>query len=355
MKQLYQIHNVGVYIDDNDKAWEEKIEEKIKEQFDGFQIYKGVMPIEQKLIIHNLRDIDDKEAIVVPECSRFLQDKTFISEYIGVGYRVSANLVDMWTDSETWYAPYLLELLFIQQGITFVHGASVAVDKERGILLLAFGGIGKTCFVAKAAKKERVTLLGDDLILVSSDGRLYSYPRPFCLYGYHKELFPEFFKEHKYRFIHYKSSDYILRIIKKLKEILNIKSNTVYSFLPVSPLRLLPKEKLQIEPVKLEKIYILRRNNSVNKIKCSNIDENEKAVNFATDVIFHEWDLGMKIILNREAQMYGNIIDYIDLRRKILLDAFQQGCKVQCLDIPENMSATDVSQNLNNIILAGIE
>lgn len=356
MEFLYQIHNIGIYIDNGSLDWKKKIKENIKEQFDGFEIYHGVRDIEYKLIMKDMDSIEKRtDAVVVPECSYFYEDGIMRSRYLNIAYQIWDKAVIMWTSGETWYTPYLLEIMFEKQGITFVHGASIAVDQTTGKLLLAFGGIGKTCFIANAVKKNRVTMLGDDLILVSRTGELYSYPRPFCLYEYHKALFPQYFKKHKVKYVHIENNMYVKRGIRKLKKILKIHDRNVYSFLPVSPARLFPKNKIQIEPIKLNDIYILRRNQKVKTLIISELNSAEQAANFAIDVILHEWDIGLKVILNYHAQKFVNIVDYIKPRYEILQSAFGHVSAINCVDIPEKLSATDVSRELNKIILGGVD
>lgn len=357
MEFLYQIHNVGIYLNGVNAEWCKRIKANIKVQFDGFEIYKNIREIEYRLIIQDMKELDNRrDAVVVPECSYSYDDGTMRSEYINVGYQMKNNTTAiMWTADETWYAPYLLEILFEKQGLTFVHGASVSVDSKTGKLLLAFGGIGKTCFIANAAKKSRVKMLGDDLILVSKTGELYSYPRPFCLYEYHQVLFPQFFQNNKIKYQHVEKNMYFKRGIRKLKKILKIKDNNVYTYIPVSPVRLFPKEKIQIEPVNLCDIFILRRNQNNSEITVHDMLSVDKAANFAIDVILHEWDIGLKVILNHHAQNFCSITDYITPRYNIIHKAFEHADKISCVDIPENMSATEVSYSLNNIILRGIE
>lgn len=356
MEFLYQIHNVGIFINGKNSHWKSKIKENLKVQFDGFEIYNNIRNIEYKLIIQDMEELDLRnDAVVVPECSYTYKDGTIRSEYVNVGYQIKSYSVIMWTANETWYSPYLLEILFKKQDMTFVHGAAVAIDKTTGKLILAFGGIGKTCFIANAARKKRITMLGDDLILVSKSGELYSYPRPFCLYEYHKALFPQFFAKYKVKYVSIQPNMYFKRAIRKLKHKLPIKDKNVYSYLSVSPVRLFPKEKIQVGPVHLHDIYILRRNQQSQRPTVSNTVTQDEAANFAIDVILHEWDIGLKIILNHHAHNFKNIIDYVKDRYEILYTAFKAADGIYCIDIPEKMSATDVSQALNNIILENID
>ena len=308
------------------------------------------------MFVRNAKEVNSrKDAVVVPECSYSYDDGTIKSEYVDVAYRIEKESVTMWTSDVTWYTPYLLDILFVKQGMTFVHGAGVSVNSQYGELILAFGGIGKTCFIANAARKESVKILGDDLILVSENGELYSYPRPFCLYEYHKVLFPQYFDNHKVKYVHIEKDMYFRRGIRFLKKHLGINDKNVYSFVPVSPVRLFEKNKVEIQPVKIDGVYVLRRNQSYNSVKISKKLSDVEAANFALSVILHEWDIGLKIILNHHAQQFVNFEDYIKPRNEILNKAFRFANSISLVEIPEKMSATDVSIALNNTILEGIK
>ena len=74
-------------------------------------------------------------------------------------------------------------------------------------------------------------------------------------------------------------------------------------------------------------------------------------MSFGLDVILHEWDVGLKIVLNSYAQNTANIYDYIDLRKRIIRDALKNAINIKYIDIPEIMSAVDVSSELNKLIL----
>lgn len=356
MDLIYQIHNVGIYIDGKNDIWKKMIILKANEQLDGYEIYKDCIAIEKKFIIKDYSELENRhDCITVPECSRYFTDDIMYSEYVKVAYQIKDNEATYWTSDNTWYIPYVLEALFVQQGMCFVHGAGVCVGKKDGRLLLAFGGIGKTSFVASAVKNENVKLLGDDLIIVSNDGKLYSYPRPFCLYEYHKPLFPNFFNKHDVKFKHITNDMYFSRAVRKLKQLLHFPDDNVYSFLPVSPVRLFPAGKIQIDPIDLNSIYVLRRNEQVNVVKRGMIEvSSAKAKNFALDVILHEWDVGLKIILNQYAQRFESIQNYIDAREKILNSAFSHAESIECIEIPLNMNAVEVSKELNEIILGGL-
>ncbi|MGH9862827.1 MAG: hypothetical protein ACRD35_05320 [Candidatus Acidiferrales bacterium] len=97
-------------------------------------------------------------------------------------------------------AYYLLpvEWLLLLKGASLVHAAGVEV-KGQGVLLPAVGGVGKTAAV-KALCRAGGAFLGDDLIIVSHNAELFSYPKPLFLYPYHQALFPHVF-ERKRKFV----------------------------------------------------------------------------------------------------------------------------------------------------------
>lgn len=69
----------------------------------------------------------------------------------------------------------LLEIKLLQRDHTLVHGAGVSKD-GKGYLISGWGGTGKTSTLI-ALSREGFKLLGDEIVLLSKDGFLYSFPR----------------------------------------------------------------------------------------------------------------------------------------------------------------------------------
>ena len=353
MKLVYQIHNIGIYLDNNaDPSWFSRIMDSLKIPLDGFEIYINKINIKYSIYIKDYNELNSSDYIVVPESSKFYEKEgIFITvENLNLGYMINDNHIDLWVSEDVTFVPYLAEVLFRKQNITFVHGASVVLN-DKGILLLAFGGIGKTSFVSKAIKNDNVKLLGDDLILISSDGYLYSYPRPFCLYKYHRDLFPQFFINNKVKYVTVKNNMYFKRAIRKLKKILGIKDNNVYDYLTVSPFKLFNKSKIQIDPVKIEKVYVLRRKNGIDSVKVSNNITSEKASNFAHSVILHEWLTGVRYFLNEYAQKFENYLKPFYDKYNIINKCLSFAKMFYLVDIPNGMSAKKVCDELNKLII----
>ncbi len=355
MELIYQIHNIGIFLDGPEGEWRERTLKLLKDQFDGFEVYLNKKIVEYKLIIRDLeRLVIPNDTIVVPENSYFLPDGTICWFERHIAYRIDKNEIYFWVKDETWFAPYLIEYLLEMQKETFVHGAGISVGEgnaKRGILLLAFGGIGKTCFISKALRKENIKLLGDDLIILDREGCLRSYPRPFCIYKYHKNLFKEYFSNHKLDIYYVKNNQYLLRGIRKIKRKLGMRVRPSSEYMLVSPMKIFTDDKLEMEKVLLKDAYILRRKTGLDKIEVTKSNDIEKATMFAQNVLMHEWDIGMKILYNRKAESFENIVSYMKENYDTIYDCLKKAHNIYLVDIPESMDAESVSVGLTEIIV----
>jgi|GEM_PF-5259953 len=105
----------------------------------------------------------------------------------------------IWTTGKDLSLPFIMQLALMRIGATLVHAAAISVNNA-GILLPAFGGIGKTSLMAALMQQRQtdIKLLGDDIVILEEDGTLWPYPRPFCIYPYHRSLFPSYFKKNRW-------------------------------------------------------------------------------------------------------------------------------------------------------------
>lgn len=349
-KHLCNIHNVSVDLEMNDSNRTGKYLEYLAMCIDGFSEYYKDTKTDKVLLVKDINDLEIPEnALVVPENAYFF-DGIFYSLEAGIAFRANSNGMEFWAYDNAWYLPYILQLILEDENKTFIHGAGIAVDGG-AYLISAFGGIGKTCFIANAVKSDNVKLLGDDLIIIGNDGYCYSYPRPFCLYEYHKSLFPQYFEGKKIHYETFRADRYFLRIQRHLKMMLNIKDNIVYDYLPVSPIHLFPKEKLQIDKLPIKKLFVMRRVKGIKEILVSKISNVEKVANFTHDVIQHEWSVGIRLEYNYFAHMEENYALRALKQYEIIKSAFKTIPEMWYVDIPEKMSAEEVSSQLNKLIL----
>lgn len=84
----------------------------------------------------------------------------------------------------------ILEYALLENHATFIHSAGVTKDGN-AYIFPSWGGVGKTASVAKLIREEGYQLLGDDLVILKSDGTIYAFPKKFVLYAYHRELFED--------------------------------------------------------------------------------------------------------------------------------------------------------------------
>ncbi|HEX3031964.1 MAG TPA: hypothetical protein VHS59_06935, partial [Bacillota bacterium] len=85
-----------------------------------------------------------------------------------------------------------LQLIMLRAGATFIHSA--AVEKAgRAVVFASWGRVGKTPLLIGLIRDQGWNLLGDDLVILTQDGRCLGFPKPMVLYPYHQPLLPEVF------------------------------------------------------------------------------------------------------------------------------------------------------------------
>lgn len=351
MKLRFIVKGVGVFLDDEAKQkWQDKIWKKINNQLKGFNSDTQESDIIQEMYIHDYDNLDlskEKPVIVVPDSSNY-QDGLFVEMEIGLAYKIEKNELTLWVDESAWLSmPFLLHLLFKQREMMFVHGAGISL-KSKGILMLGFGGIGKTSFISEAVKDEDVKVYGDDMLLINREGQLQSYARPFCLYEYHKVLFPNYFRKHKVVFKKYKIKGLIIQLIKK---VLGMKLGKDSNYVTVSPVDLFSSERIGEQVVPLAQIYIVSRYKNLDEVKVRSGIRVEEATNFAVNVMMHEWYSLAKQTFNRLALENQSLSNYFRFYEEVANECFKKADEIQAIDIPEKLSAEEVSKALAKIVL----
>lgn len=87
----------------------------------------------------------------------------------------------------------LLDRLCVLENTAMVHAAIVDYDGA-GVLLPAWGGVGKTSTVAKLLALPEVGFMADDWGFLRSDGTLLSYSKPMFIKPHHRAIYPELFQ-----------------------------------------------------------------------------------------------------------------------------------------------------------------
>jgi hypothetical protein len=86
----------------------------------------------------------------------------------------------------------LLDRLCVLQGAAMVHAAVVS-DRGRGVLMPAWGGVGKTSTVAKLVTRDGGRFLADDWAFLRADGQLLAYAKPMFIKAHHQPIYPHLF------------------------------------------------------------------------------------------------------------------------------------------------------------------
>jgi hypothetical protein len=83
-------------------------------------------------------------------------------------------------------APLVLQVALLERGAALIHSSSFSIE-GRGILLPAWGGVGKSTLASRAVLHGKARFLADDHAVVDSHGRIHLHLLPAHLYAYHAE------------------------------------------------------------------------------------------------------------------------------------------------------------------------
>ncbi|MET3922569.1 hypothetical protein [Arthrobacter sp. UYEF20] len=86
----------------------------------------------------------------------------------------------------------LLDRLCVQEETAMIH-AAVVDFRGSGVLLPAWGGVGKTSTVAKLVAMPDVRFMADDWAFLGAGGMLMGYAKPMFIKPHHRAIYPELF------------------------------------------------------------------------------------------------------------------------------------------------------------------
>lgn len=129
---------------------------------------------------------------------RFIGDGAYIGQDVYVdeqyGVRVEKEIdgfnLTVTQECNEWLV-IAVQLSLLAANYTLLHAA--ALEKDGEVLLLpSWGGVGKTATVCRFVREHGWRLLGDDLVIIG-EKHVLPFLKPFVIYPYHKDLFPELF------------------------------------------------------------------------------------------------------------------------------------------------------------------
>lgn len=143
-------------------------------------------------------DIDFQKTLPMEDV-RFIGDGAYIGENVYVDEQYGARIEkqsNRWhlvaaQECNEWLV-ITVQLALLACDYTLIHAA--ALEKDGSVLMLpSWGGVGKTATVCRFIREHGWRLLGDDLVIIG-ENRALPFLKPFVIYPYHKDLFPELFK-----------------------------------------------------------------------------------------------------------------------------------------------------------------
>lgn len=239
-----------------------------------------------------------------------------------------------------------VQILLLEQDATLIHGA--AMEKDNKVLLLpSWGGVGKTATVITMVK-EGWRLLGDDLVILK-DNYTLPFLKPFVIYPYHKNLFPEIFQKNRNKIVkNIGVSNYLSKMIPSIKRILRLSPSLLAlarkhnpQSMRISPNEIFDKCKLSDGGI-INRIVWLERITS-DEISFSKVSY-ETIISKAAAVTL------LEVFADRMNCIYtlcgSGLFDYNDIfvkMRKVLEISFQRANCYE-LDIPVSITIDEVGQ-----------
>lgn len=285
---------------------------------------------------------------------RFIGDGAYIGQNVYVdeqyGVRIekdSAKIRLIVTQECNEWLVIAVQLSLLECDHTLLHAA--ALEKNGKVLLLpSWGGVGKTATVCRYVREYGWRLLGDDLVIVGRK-RVLPFLKPFVIYPYHKDLFPELFSNRENHTVkNLAVSSMMSRMIPTVKRMLRpfprvlayLRKHNPQS-MRVDPRRIFSKEQLSQGGTPLRLVWLERSMKSeVEYCEITSEALASKAVSvscvelFASklEAVYHMCGCGMITVDNVLMRMHQIILGI----------AGSAPCSL--LEIPASISITEVGE-----------
>jgi len=222
---------------------------------------------------------------------------------------------------------YWIQLL--RKGMTFIHASGV-VWNEEAFIFPAWPEAGKTSLVVTLLKKNKdLKFIGDDMVIISSNGEVYPYLRPFAVYLTHRNLFSDYFKKHPF-------SLFRLRIGHALVK-LGIYSRFMRKFKIMEPLWIPYNEifpgRPPAEKGKLSAVYLLKKSNKFALVPIT-VEEAVRSIylQLIYDLVAPTLQDAIVLTYFGFLDLFGAIEEYY----KILHSALERSESIICCNIRNN-------------------
>ena len=239
----------------------------------------------------------------------------------------------------------LLQLALLKVDCTFVHAAGL-VSKEKGILLPAAPGTGKTTTVAIMLRKHN-SLLGDDLCILGK-GKIWSYPQSLSIYPYHLAVLPKLpwsiRQNLKFKLV----ADSLMKKLFSGRSYVARGIRLMYALTTRPCMSLDPRDvfghNCLAESANLSSVILIERNFSFSDLNIEPVISS--VADELTSILWHEWHSYFHELLLFDALLYGpDWIEGLFSKTKFVLNSLFEGIQVERLTIPAHWTAQELSQN----------
>jgi hypothetical protein len=345
------------------KTWTRRIEEALALQCMGLisdlNLSAEGAKFTPDVLIRDFDEIETKEPEYIVKGSYLVADSAIfdLRKKIGFSFTGDGRLEYWHGNSLELSIPFVVQLLLLQRGRSFIHSAGVSIN-GKGCIFPAFGGTGKTLIISHLLKQDGVKLLGDDLVAVTETGEAAAYPRPFCLYEYHREAFQDIFEKlgirhlqpalawRIYRRLRLESSTRLNLSLPELPNYWGIQGDYVLA----SPMEIFGPEKIELGLVPIKQIIAVKRNVSLDRIKViHNVDPLDVA-RFSASVTAHEWNSYARSLLALGAFNSSRHVDYFLGVHRITEMAFRTSDSHTVVELPEILRTEEYFDTISSLV-----
>jgi len=349
---VYKIHNVGVFLGATRSGRPPEVAETLQRQLGGFESADS-QGVEYRIVIADYDQVETENgpSLVAPGYA-LSQDGLFIDQREKLAFRHAGNTLFVWAARRSPLAvTYLLQILLLPQGRTLVHAAGVSMA-GRGLLFPALGGVGKTALVARLLERPDIKLLGDDYVVLGTDGALRGLPVPFTLYPYHRALFPEFFRSASLRIL---PGSLPFRAARRALDALGL-WRTIEPRLPVEyavvpARRLYPPARLESSPVQVHAVYAMQRVRGLERMRVRPATVDEVST-FAGNVLIYEWHPFLTMLAAQCTLSGVALSPYLQQVRGIVADGLRRAVRLGVIELPLHLTAAEVGTAVAGVSLA---
>lgn len=327
--------------------WERSVRRTASVQLDGFRQFEtpSLLPEENRSLRVTVRDVADLDResleMVVPGQYAFADGLLFDAKG-DRALRLSPGRVEYWCASAYGLSfPFLVQLSLLDSDWTLLHAGAIAVNGQ-GIVLPAFGGIGKTMILGLLLEdlEDDTQLLGDDLVFLSRQGHLVAYPRPFCFYAYHREVFSSVFARFD---IKHRRPSFPWHLYSRLttevydRTGLRLPHSRYHTFsgsyVTVSPLDIYDRDRIASEALPLDKIIYLERSRHLNSPEVAKVPNRMSLARKAAAITHHEWGREHKFLAAYRAHSGQSFGELFQASEQTVTSAFQRGSSAHSVSI----------------------